>query len=277
MDGYISQSTNQVSTAWTSKADKHFFVELSTSLKYLVMGFNTWQTIKRPLPNRNIIVLSSAGNLEVDLNAPLCLCALPIPELIRQLEDKGVKHLCIAGGSGVYSQFLSLHLVDEVFLTIEPVFLGGGVPLFQNVYSPVKLDVKERFLISGQTQVIRAKPIYDKQFWYNRLMSSQRLSAICSCNGVAVTSQKRGERDELSRVHTKSQVRRLPHDSRPQTTCQVLFVPRQDVQPPVRPQPRGLGQGDRTRQNRVAQFGWGNVRRFWLSLCPRKGAFPRTN
>ena len=164
MDGYISQSTNQVSTAWTSKADKHFFVELSTSLKYLVMGFNTWQTIKRPLPNRNIIVLSSAGNLEVDLNAPLCLCALPIPELIRQLEDKGVKHLCIAGGSGVYSQFLSLHLVDEVFLTIEPVFLGGGVPLFQNVYSPVKLDVKERFLISGQTQVIRAKPIYDKQF-----------------------------------------------------------------------------------------------------------------
>lgn len=35
----------------------------------------------------------------------------------------------VAGGSSIYSQFLSEGLITEVFLTVEPVLFGDGIPL----------------------------------------------------------------------------------------------------------------------------------------------------
>ena len=37
--------------------------------------------------------------------------------------------MAICGGSSVYGLFLKEGLVDELFLTVEPILFGSGIPL----------------------------------------------------------------------------------------------------------------------------------------------------
>jgi dihydrofolate reductase len=48
----------------------------------------------------------------------------------RMIESAGDRNLWIVGGGNVASQFADAGLLDQVLLTVVPVVLGGGKPLF---------------------------------------------------------------------------------------------------------------------------------------------------
>lgn len=48
-----------------------------------------------------------------------------LPALLERLVELGICTLMIEGGVGVITNFLAEHLVDQVVLTIAPIFLGG--------------------------------------------------------------------------------------------------------------------------------------------------------
>ena len=50
---------------------------------------------------------------------------LSIPGLLKCLAGEGVKSLMVEGGAEVIASFLGLGLVDQVLLTIAPMFVGG--------------------------------------------------------------------------------------------------------------------------------------------------------
>ena len=126
IDGKIAQSQNQSSLDWTSKEDTRFFVEKTKEAGVVVMGRTTFDPIGKPLKGRRLIVMSrdEAKEMEgveyVDMSAE---------DLAKQLEAEGVSEVVIAGGASVYSQFLDAGLVTDVFLTVEPIMFGDGVPL----------------------------------------------------------------------------------------------------------------------------------------------------
>lgn len=45
--------------------------------------------------------------------------------------EKG-KDIWLVGGAGLVHSFLELDLVDEMILSIHPILLGGGIPLFKS-------------------------------------------------------------------------------------------------------------------------------------------------
>ncbi len=54
-----------------------------------------------------------------------------LPDLLRQLRQRGIERLLILGGSEVNAQFLHTGLVDELFLTLAPkIKLGRDVPTY---------------------------------------------------------------------------------------------------------------------------------------------------
>ena len=70
-----------------------------------------------------------------------------VPELFDDLvATAGERRLWVVGGGNVASQFADAGLLDEVEVTVVPVVLGGGKPLF------------ERRLESGPMQLERAIP-----------------------------------------------------------------------------------------------------------------------
>lgn len=126
-DGKIAQSQNQNSLDWTSKEDTAFFVAKTKEAGVVVMGSRTFETIGKPLKGRRLIVLretpGSVEGIEYVNESP--------KNLIARLESEGVQQVVIGGGSSVYSQFLQAGLVTDMYLTIEPILFGGGIPLAQ--------------------------------------------------------------------------------------------------------------------------------------------------
>ena len=54
-------------------------------------------------------------------------------EEIRNLKQKPGKDIYVVGGAMLVSSMINLGLIDEIWLMINPVLLGGGKLLFEGV------------------------------------------------------------------------------------------------------------------------------------------------
>lgn len=135
IDGFIAQTTQQPSVTWTSPEDKDFFVKKTKSAGVVIFGNQTWQTIGRPLPGRLSIIythqtladLLAAHHLSATEPPALAVTSQPPTALINQLAADGHQEVVIGGGASIYGQFLAADLVDELYLTIEPIIFGQGI------------------------------------------------------------------------------------------------------------------------------------------------------
>lgn len=141
MDGFIAKDSKEPSTNWTSKEDKQHFVEKTKDAGAIIMGLNTFNTIGRALPKRRNIVYSP-NKIDVD---NIETTTLPPNDLIKKLEEEGVKKVAICGGSTIYTMFLNSGLVNKIYLTIEPVIFGSGMKLFtDSIPTNLKLINQEK-------------------------------------------------------------------------------------------------------------------------------------
>ncbi len=124
-DGFIAKDAQHSPMHWSSKADKKRFVELTKKAGVVVMGSSTYKTIGQPLKERLNIVYSknqTFPDVEMTNKSPI--------ELITDLENRGFKEVAICGGSHIYTMFMKAAVVDYVYLTIEPIFFGKGMTIF---------------------------------------------------------------------------------------------------------------------------------------------------
>ncbi|MBI2475497.1 dihydrofolate reductase [Candidatus Uhrbacteria bacterium] len=132
-NGKIAEHECQTSLDWTSKEDLRFFIEKTKEIGVLIMGRKTFETIGKPLKGRKTIVMTREDNgrqLETKEESGKVEFTSEQPcKLLERLQKEGVENVVIAGGSSIYSQFLKEKLVTEIYLTVEPVLFGDGVPL----------------------------------------------------------------------------------------------------------------------------------------------------
>lgn len=151
-DGKIAERAEQSSMNWTSKEDTQFFIEKTKEIGTVVMGRKTFATINKPLKGRRVIVLTRDPSKEMPLPGVEFTNVEPV-DLVRRLESEGVAELALAGGASVYGQFLQAGLVTDVYLTIEPILFGGGVPLAQG-FERVALKLESVKQLNSQTVVL---------------------------------------------------------------------------------------------------------------------------
>jgi dihydrofolate reductase len=83
-----------------------------------------------PYPGKPYWVLSSR-DLPVPEGADVRVTAADVAELHAELAvAAGERNIWVVGGGGVASQFAEAGLLDEVLVTVVPVVLGEGKPLF---------------------------------------------------------------------------------------------------------------------------------------------------
>ena|SRR3984957_20443352 len=90
----------------------------------LIASFSDW-----PYTGKRVIVLSSSLQC---VKGQVELFKGDLIQLTSQLHSEGVKHIWIDGGVAA-SQFLDHQLVDNMTLSIIPVILGAGIPLFSQL------------------------------------------------------------------------------------------------------------------------------------------------
>lgn len=80
---------------------------------------------------------------------------LGLPQVLRELYDRGVRSLMVEGGGRVLTSFLNTHLVDLAAVTIAPVILGGygAIPDEKGLRFPVAVQV-ERYVAFGNDMMV---------------------------------------------------------------------------------------------------------------------------
>lgn len=103
----------------------------------LVMGRKTLEKVlsfpEWPYEGMPVIALSRQSvELPAHVQGKVEVVSADAVTLVKQLADRGMKHLYIDGGQTIQA-FLEAGLIDELIITRIPLLLGQGIPLFSQV------------------------------------------------------------------------------------------------------------------------------------------------
>lgn len=128
LDGKIGRNPGHFPD-WTGKEDKRLFVRITKAAGVLIMGSKTYDTIGGPLPGRKNVVLTRDKSRRSDF-PNLVFTGKPPREVLADLQAEGYTTAVLAGGTIVNTLFAREGLIDEIMLTICPLFFGDGIALF---------------------------------------------------------------------------------------------------------------------------------------------------
>lgn len=139
LDGYIARPDGSID--WLEAANKlvppgedcgfHAFMD---SVDALVMGRNTFEKVLTfdawPYGDKRVIVLASRPLAIPDRLPPSVSASSETPgALAARLAGEGVKRIYVDGGVTI-QRFLAAGLIDDMTITVVPILLGAGRPLF---------------------------------------------------------------------------------------------------------------------------------------------------
>jgi dihydrofolate reductase len=161
LDGFIADSDDGID--WLTgyrppdpppdlKRDTSSYDEFYAGIGTLIMGSATYEWLlenasKWPYAGKPTWVLSSRELPRPDGDVDVRIVAASVGDLRDELAAAaGEKNVWIVGGGPVASQFADAGLLDDVIVTLVPVVLGAGKPLF------------ERPLEDGPLRLVKAAP-----------------------------------------------------------------------------------------------------------------------
>ena len=177
-DGFIAKKDGSVDwlhTAGNHQVDmgdladmgfKNYFADIDC----MIMGRKCMEVISDmqlgpeqwPYGDIKIIVLSNTQKVPPDnMKGKVEMYSGDIDQLIGQLEEDGYHHAYIDGGSTIQG-FLKLKLINHMTITIAPVLLGEGIPLFGNTGNEIKLEKAEAAAFPNDFIQIKYEVIYQR-------------------------------------------------------------------------------------------------------------------
>ena len=74
---------------------------------------------------------------------------------IEKIKNETGKDIWLFGGASLTTSLMNFGLVDELWLAIHPIILGGGKPLFNDLKERVKLElISSKFYNTGLVSVV---------------------------------------------------------------------------------------------------------------------------
>lgn len=120
-------------TSWTSKEDWAGFLGMCKSIGNAIIGRKTYEMVNKEgtqLGDITTVVLTHDSALLAKQSSHTIFTDNPPKEVLAMLEKKGFKEALVCGGGILNGAFLKEGLIDEMYIDIEPLVLGRGIPLF---------------------------------------------------------------------------------------------------------------------------------------------------
>lgn len=156
LDGYIARSDGGID--WLSSVERpgedHGFGEFYGSVDALVLGRKTWETAlgfpEWPYAGKRVVVMSREAR---EGRHGEGFHRGPPEELAAALRADGVQRVYVDGGATIRG-FLAAGLIDDLTVSVIPVLLGAGIPLFGEGVPETRLTLQgSRAYESGLVQL----------------------------------------------------------------------------------------------------------------------------
>ena len=148
LDGYISDKNDELDWLQSVPNPDNLdfgWADFIDRIDAIVMGRRTFQKVcsfDGPWPySKPVFVLSnSLSSLPQEYEGKAELISGMLSDILTALHRKGYEHLYIDGGVTIQS-FLEEDLIDEMIITVLPILLGGGSPLFREMPESLDFDL----------------------------------------------------------------------------------------------------------------------------------------
>lgn len=148
---------------WSSQEDKKHFSKVTKEIGVVIMGRKTFEEIGKPLVKRKNIVLTGEPEkyqkLEKTYQGSLFFTDEKPESLLNRLEKEGYQTVALIGGPTINALFLEKNLIDEIYLTIEPVIIEGDLSLFSYVQGTYQFKLNEVINLNNDAILLK----YQKQ------------------------------------------------------------------------------------------------------------------
>lgn len=133
-DGKTTAGDATGTNHWSSPEDWDFFKRLMREYDCLVMGSATYEAARaiiKPSPDKpRVILTTNPEKYENEADTPGLVFSADEPKkLLESLAAGGYQKILVAGGATTNSRFLDAGVVDDMYITVEPLLFGSGAPL----------------------------------------------------------------------------------------------------------------------------------------------------
>ena len=147
LDNYIARKDGAVD--WLSLGEEvaSMMSEFWKTIDAVVIGRKTYEPVLKsgkPFPAYAGVknyVLSSTLPESLDKNVEII--SEDATEFVRKLKNQEGKDIFVMGGGVLAKPLFEANLIDEVGVTIQPVLLGSGIPLFHEMTPQIDLELVE--------------------------------------------------------------------------------------------------------------------------------------
>lgn len=166
LDGYLADKEGKVDWIGGDGSDleavSNWYEEFYHSVDCILMGRRTYEQIVTELSpdcwiygGKQTYVFThqeqeALPEIEFTQKSP--------QELLRWLKHRKGKDIWLCGGGDLIGQLVEEDLIDEYHLTLIPVLLGGGIPMF-----PPQAEAQRLKLISSRQGNGMADLVYEKE------------------------------------------------------------------------------------------------------------------
>ncbi len=155
IDGKTTKG-NEPGQGWASVEDQQHIHDLIDNSKVIVMGSNTYREVKphqKLSPKTRRIIMTHEPEVfkdDVVLGQREFTSESP-KELVSRLEKENYKELLLVSGEKLSAVFLAKNLVNELWITIEPLLFGEGKGITTALPESINLELisSEKLNVKG--------------------------------------------------------------------------------------------------------------------------------
>ena len=151
LDSYIASDNGSIE--WLFSDADYSYTKFYDSIDTILVGRKTYdQSLtfeEYPYKGKKVYVFTHNAEVEKEKKKKKTLDVEyiddDIPNFVRGLVQQpvGNRNIWLLGGGEIVSILLNADLVDEIILSVHPIILGKGIPLFSNINKRVNLRLLE--------------------------------------------------------------------------------------------------------------------------------------
>ncbi|KAA3604128.1 MAG: dihydrofolate reductase [Calditrichaeota bacterium] len=154
LDNFIASSDGSVD--WLFHDSDYGYTEFINSIDTVLIGRKTYSQVlefgEYPYKSKRSFVFTRQ-NITKDEN--VTFVNEKLSEFVRKLKAQNGKDIWLVGGGEIAKILLNENLVDEIFLSVHPIILGKGIPLFTEINKTLRLKLlKIETFESGLVQLV---------------------------------------------------------------------------------------------------------------------------
>ncbi len=139
LDGYIARENGEID--WLPEITESGYDVFYKSVDTVIMGKTTYEQVltfgEYPYKDKKSFVFTKSTNLKNDGNVEF---VSDVEKFVKDGLNNAGENIWLVGGAKIISSFLKQGYVDEIIISVIPILLGKGIPLFKNIENETKLQ-----------------------------------------------------------------------------------------------------------------------------------------